>query len=379
MTVLKPDAVLVTGGSGYVGGLIAGTLLADDNLHVLLPVRAHHDVNDLVWHVGMALSSMGRTMTDAHRSRLHVLPLPPLDDLAALDAVVAPWRVVEVVHCAGCLDYFDQEQLERINVRYTADMLESARRWGVDRFIYVSTAFASGYIAGTAPETVHDEPPEDPTDYSRTKRQAERLVAASGLPFLVVRPSIVIGTHDQGVYTGKRYGVYQLWSGLERLLCKRWEPVLHVVSNDKPIGVVHQDSFQWGFAAAREHLEANSFIHLTSGGAGTDAPTLADFWRLWNRDVAHASELVTYDRPEDVPLTAIPTRQRAFMSLGWENLKIASRHWHFATDNLARLRAKGLEFPDVTVASLERCQARFIGESETIAKFLSRLDAPLSA
>jgi len=43
---------------------------------------------------------------------------------------------------------------------------------------------------------------EDPTEYTRTKRNAEELVATSGVPYLILRPSIVIGDSRDGRYFG---------------------------------------------------------------------------------------------------------------------------------------------------------------------------------
>lgn len=375
-TVLKPEAVLVTGGSGYLGALIAGTLLASDSRHVLLPIREHHDQQQLATQIAFGLSVMGQSFSQEHRARLHFLPLPPLDQLHALDGLTKDFRVTELVHSAGCLDYFDKERLEAINVGYTRDISALAKRWGVDRLVYVSTAFASGYVPGQAPEALHTEPSEDPTDYSETKRRAEHAVADSGVPWLILRPSIVIGTHDRGLYTGKRYGVYQLWNGLERLMCRKYEPLMHAVGPNTPIAMVHQDSFQWGFAAALEHLGTGRAVHLTSKYA--TSPTLRQFWELWNGDVSRPEEVIYYDSPDDVDMRAIPTRQRAFMSLGLVNLQIASRHWDFAVDTLDELRAsKGLNFPDVTLDTLALCQRRFIGESAQIRKFKQRYGAQM--
>lgn len=75
----------------------------------------------------------------------------------------------------------------------------------------------------------------------------------------------------------------------------------------------------------------------------------------------------------------IDTGQRAFLSLTWTNLDIASRHWDFATDNLRRLRDAGLDFQDVTLESLGTCQRRFVEESATIQKFLRRYEKQVTA
>lgn len=368
MNVARRSATLVTGGSGFLGGLTTAALLAEEGTELVLPVRSHHDTSQLLWHITFGLKSLELEMTQAYRDRLRFVPLPPLDRLHELDAALGDVRVAEVVHSAGCLDYFDKATLEAINIGMTERMLELAHKWKVDRFTYVSTAYSSGYLAGTAPETVHEEPPKDPTDYTRTKRAAERLVASSGLPFQVFRPSIVIGTSSAGQYTGKRYGLYQLWNGMERLLCKKWVPTLHVVAPERKVSLLHQDSYQRALLAARRDLPEARFIHLTS--RYETAPTMREVWNLWNQACARAREIIYYDNVDEVPLREIDSRQRAFISLAWTNLEIASRHWHFATGNLEELRKRGLEFADVTVASTELCQRRFIEESETVQRFI---------
>lgn len=365
-----PEVVLLTGGSGYLGGLIAAALLAKTDRHVYLPVRAHHADDELIEGLSWGVRTMGGPWDPDWQHRLHRIALPGIEDLSPLEEQLSGLRVAEIVHCAGCLDYFDRPLLEAVNIGFTSRMLELGRRLGVRRFTYLSTAFSSGYLDVLSPETVHVDPPRDPTDYTRTKREAERIVAGSGLPYLILRPSIVIGTSESGVYTGKRYGVYQLWNGLERLMCKKWSPVLHLVGPRQPVNMIHQDAFQQAFLAAWQGLPDDSVAHLSS--RNHSLPTLRDFWELWNRDVSRAQELVFYDRVEDVPLRQIDTRQRAFLSLAWVNLQIASHPWRFEDGHLQRLREAGLAMTDVTVSTLEICQRRFVGESPTIQDFLAR-------
>lgn len=369
MNSLRQEGIIVTGGSGFLGALVAAALLVDDSATVVLPIRPHHTDEDVYWHVGFGVSSLGHEFTDAHRKRLRLVRMSSLEELGQARSL-EDLCLVEIVHCAGCLDYFDRETLESVNVRLTAQVIELARRWRVNRFTYVSTAYSCGYIDGIAPESAHATPPSDPTDYTRTKREAEHLVAQSGLPFHIVRPSIVVGVSGVGSYTGKRYGVYQLWHGLERLMCRTWVPVLHVVAPDRKVHLVHQDCFQRTFLAARRHLPNDSFVHITT--PVDRAPTMRQLWDLWIRECARPQEVVYYQGPHDLPMRQIDTRQRAFLSLAWTNLDIASRHWDFATGHLQQLRSAGLDFHDVTVESLEMCQRRFVEESETIRTFLER-------
>jgi nucleoside-diphosphate-sugar epimerase len=366
---VRPEAVVVTGGSGYLGGLVAAALLVEDAATLLLPVRPHHSADEVVWHIRFGVESLGREFTAEHRRRLRLLPMPSPEGLGALRDEVSDVRVAEIVHCAGCLDYFDKDTLEAVNVDLTRSMLALGQRWSVSRFTYLSTAYSCGYIEDTAPESLHGTPGEDPTQYTRTKREAERLVAESGLPFHVIRPSIVIGTSD-GRYTGKRYGVYQLWNAFERLMCRKWTPVLHAVAPDHKLHLVHQDSFQRAYLASRRELPAGGFLHVTT--PPERAPSIRELWDLWFRACARPERIVYYESVDDLPMRQIDTRQRAFLSLAWTNLQISSRHWAFATDTLERLRVGGLEFEDVTLSSLEACQRLFVAESASIQAFLEK-------
>jgi nucleoside-diphosphate-sugar epimerase len=373
MSVMRPEALVLTGGSGFVGGLIAAALLVeqDSSLEIVLPVRAHHTESDVIWPIEFAVGSLGHEFTPAHRRRLRLVRAGSPEELGLaneLDDV----HVREVVHCAGCLDYFDKDTLHAVNVVHTEKMIDLARRRQVSRFTYISTAYSCGYISGTAPESRHGTPPEDPTDYTRTKREAEWLVVNSGLPFHVIRPSVLIGTSGHGSYTGKRYGLYQLWNGLERLMCRTWIPLFHAVAPNLPAHLVHQDSFQRAYLASRRHLPSDSFLHVTT--PRETAPTLRQMWDLWIDACARPERVIYYDRPDELPMREIDPRQRGFLSLAWTNLNIASRHWDFATDNLQRLRDAGLDFRDVTAESLETCQRRFIEESQAIQKFLQRYE-----
>ncbi len=97
----------------------------------------------------------------------------------------APWRVAlrgasAVVHLAAVTGKGAPEEFRRANVEGTRALLEAARAEGVPRFCLVST-IAAGY------PDVHAYP------YAQSKREAEELVRSSGLPWSIVRPTIVLG------------------------------------------------------------------------------------------------------------------------------------------------------------------------------------------
>jgi thioester reductase-like protein len=363
-------SILLTGATGYLGSLIAASLLLHEDMDLVLPVRVGNDLDSIIRPIRAEIEVSGGEFDGAFRDRLKVVQLPPFESLHELDKAVQEFGVGEIIHCAGCLDYFDSSTLQSVNVEFTRCLLERGLAWNVRRFIYISTAFSSGYLDSTVPEQVHVEPDSDPTDYTRTKRDAENLVAGSGLPYLILRPSIVIGDSRDGHYSGKQYGLYQLWSGMERLLCRTWSADIHALAPEQPLSLIHQDAFEQIFLAAYNLMPDNSIVNVVS--QHDQQPDLRALWKLWITSCLRPNYVYYYGKMLDIPMRTINTRQRALLGLASVNLEIASHPWRFETTNLRRLREMGLEFPETTLESIALCQRRFIEESATIRDFLDQ-------
>ncbi len=87
-----------------------------------------------------------------------------------------------VIHIAGAINARNRAGFEAVNVAGTANMIDAARAAGVRRFIHISS------LAAREPEL---------SDYGWSKAKAERLVAASGLEWTIVRPPAVYGPGDK--------------------------------------------------------------------------------------------------------------------------------------------------------------------------------------
>ena len=365
-------AILLTGGTGTLGSLAAAALLRLDEVEVVAPVRAHHRPDAVESAVGHEFEISGGTVGSDWRAHLHQVALPSgVDDpggpdpLGELDHVVDRFGVDEVVHCAGCLSYFNEAALLGVNVEMTRRFVGAAKRWGVRRFVHISTAFASGFVDGPIGEHLHDDPTGDPTFYTESKRRGERIVAESGVPFLILRPSIVIGDSRDGHYVGPRYGLYQLWSGVERLLLDEWHAELHYVAPQTTIPLLHQDAFQTGFIGAWQHLPDGSICHLTSHGG----PTVRELSDLFVHRHLRPGTIRYYDRMADVPLYSVPPAQRAFLAMAAVNIEISSRDWQFDTTTLDGLIAQGTSFADATLETVERCQEAYFADSDRLRRY----------
>lgn len=86
-----------------------------------------------------------------------------------------------VIHVAGLISG-SRQAFEEVNVAGTAAMIDAARRAKVRRFIHVSS------LAAREPEL---------SNYGWSKARSERLVAASGLDWTIIRPPAVYGPGDR--------------------------------------------------------------------------------------------------------------------------------------------------------------------------------------
>jgi nucleoside-diphosphate-sugar epimerase len=369
-TPARRNKILLTGATGYVGSLILTSLLLETEAKVVVLVRDGHTMDGVLEPVEIECEAQGVLLDAARRGRVQLLPLPSdLTDLRALASSPECNGIDEVIHCAGCVDYFDTERLQLVNVTFTKALLNLSMDLGIARFVYISTAYSSGYRENLIGEGLHATPDGDPTEYTRTKRDAEHLVAASGLPYLILRPSILIGHSATGRYSGKRYGLYQQWMGLERLICNRYHEEFHTVAPRMPLNLIHQDAFQSAFIAAHRYVPDGAIVHIVS--KEETSPSMRDLWDMW-MEVTRPKKVLYYPTVDDVPLQRIHTRQRAYLTFAKVNLEIAAHRWQFEAEWLEQLRAQGLHFPDVTGASVRQCQDRFVRSSETMQEYLRK-------
>lgn len=143
--------VLLTGASGFVGSRLAASLGSACRGLVRRP-----PAGDVSWHVvvGDLLEPEGWTSS-----------------LAGIETVV---------HLAALTGKAPAREHQRVNADGTSRLIEACREQGVPRLIFVST------IAVKFPD-VRRYP------YAEAKKRAEGIVRRSGLDYVIVRPTIVLG------------------------------------------------------------------------------------------------------------------------------------------------------------------------------------------
>ncbi|HEY5713335.1 MAG TPA: NAD-dependent epimerase/dehydratase family protein [Allosphingosinicella sp.] len=156
---MRPATLAVTGGTGFVGG------------HLIRAARA----------AGFEI----RALTRGWR--------PPEDGIDWVEgALDRPDSLVKLatgadalVHIAGLINAPSRAGFEAVNVGGTAAAIDAARRAGVRRFVHISS------LAAREPEL---------SDYGWSKSRSERLVAASGLDWTIVRPPAIYGPGDRETF-----------------------------------------------------------------------------------------------------------------------------------------------------------------------------------
>jgi nucleoside-diphosphate-sugar epimerase len=219
--------VLITGASGLIGRRLTARLL-QQGVSVTAFVRAPG--------VLAALAGGGVALARGD-----------VEDAAAVARAAAGCGAV--VHLANATGEVDEARVDAVNVGGTENVLAAARAAGVTRVIFASTISAQRERVGP---------------YGRSKRAAEARVRAGGVPFVILRPSLVYGGGDTG-----------LVATLTRLL--RALPVMPVIGDGRiELDPVHLDDV---CAVVEACLVRDDVLGRAYDVLGPDRVTLDEFLR----------------------------------------------------------------------------------------------------
>ena len=256
--------ILVTGGTGFVGGHVVHALrAAGKDVRVLVRDR----------RAGARVEAWGATLAEGDMT-------DPTSLRAAVDGCEA------VVHLVA-IRQGREERFRRVMVEGTRDLLAAATAAGVGRVVHMSAL-------GTSDQT------KDLVPYYGAKWDSERLVEGSGIPYVIFRPSFVFGTDG---------GILPTFVKLAR-----FTPVTPIIGSGRqriqPIWV--DDVAEYFVRAVDLEAAAGRIFEL----GGPDAVSWNEFWerlkraRRSRRPSVHVpvrlmrlNALVTERLPGDIPLT----------------------------------------------------------------------------
>jgi len=202
----RDGSVLLTGATGFVGMELLARYLERSRRRVYAIVRAPSD-SAARERIDRVLANLFGARARLHAPRVHALAgelTAPGLGLAEDRLVRLAERVDTIVHSAASVSFaLPLEEARAINVEGTRNMIEFAalarERGGLERYGHISTAYVAGTHAGRFAECDLDVGQEFRNSYEQTKFEAEQLVRAErGLPFTILRPSIVVGDRRSG-------------------------------------------------------------------------------------------------------------------------------------------------------------------------------------
>jgi nucleoside-diphosphate-sugar epimerase len=195
--------LFITGASGFMGRCLVKAMLdeSDDTLHLL--VRSDQ-----------AESRLKNDLQKCDMRRVQFVRGDITESNCGVSEDHASFLggcVDEVWHLAASTTFDDtqREQIETANIGGTQHAITLARRFGrLDRFYYMSTAYVCGKEKGVIAEDQVDNNAGFKNTYEKTKWSCERIVRTSGLPFTIIRPSILIGDSRTGDSMGESRMLY---------------------------------------------------------------------------------------------------------------------------------------------------------------------------
>jgi NADH dehydrogenase len=147
--------ILLTGASGYVGRRVARRLVASgQRVRGLVPPGEELPVD----------------LPGVELVRGDILEPSTLESHGT--------GVTAVVHAAAAMLPNPAQTIRSVNVDGTRNVLGAARLWSAQRFVYISAVSAAYPVKNT---------------YGQSKIDAEALVAASGVPWVILRPTMIYG------------------------------------------------------------------------------------------------------------------------------------------------------------------------------------------
>jgi NADH dehydrogenase len=153
-----PETLFITGSSGFIGKQLVSRLLATGLWQIRVLIRRPTERGDNL--------PSGQVV----------------GDLCDVEAYTSSLKGVDtVVHLAAITGKATIREYEQTNFEGTKILLQACKAAGVKRFLYVST------IATTYPDQRY-------YPYAQSKARAEVLVRESGIPYTIIRPTVVIGS-----------------------------------------------------------------------------------------------------------------------------------------------------------------------------------------
>jgi nucleoside-diphosphate-sugar epimerase len=225
------EYILVTGATGFLGAAVVANLIrAGRAASLLLLVRAENAAEGVV-RMAAALERLEVPAAEAEQLSPQQILIGDLGKVAGFTDDARLDRVTHVINCAAIASFSNNPLIWPVNVDGTFAFAQRMARSGrLRRFLHVGTAMACG--------TGNDSPVFESWElaeaeahlvpYTASKAEIEKRIRAElpELPFVVARPSIVVGHRQLGCKpSGSIFWVFRMGHLLEQFTCELDEKI----------------------------------------------------------------------------------------------------------------------------------------------------------
>lgn len=228
--VLMSKNILLTGGTGFLGGFLGYEFLKR-GYHVIFLARDQRN-KEASERVATVLKAVDPDFKKNTSGSYEVWKGDVTKQhLGQSGKTLKKWKgkIDEVWHSAAALHFRDTYETitESININGTLNVLFTTNFLNVKRFHHISTAYVSGKCPGKALEIYDTHNYDFRNPYERTKYDAEQEVRKKaeqyGLQTTIYRPSVIVGDSKSGKtlsFTGI-YNIAKIFLLIKRILKRK--------------------------------------------------------------------------------------------------------------------------------------------------------------
>jgi thioester reductase-like protein len=265
---MRSDAVLITGTTGFVGMELLARYLERTERPVIALVRAGSDRGARA-RVEAVLGELFGPRAIEYADRVQAFRA----ELTAPKLGLSERRFQALARCASTIVHgaasvsftLPLRTAREINADGTRRVLELAEQaaaaGSLDRYAHISTAYVAGTHRGRFFESDLDVGQDFHNTYEQSKYEAEQLVRSSGVPFTILRPSIVVGDRTSGwtaAFNVLYWPLKALARGLFEAVPASPSTPVDVVSIDYVADAIHALCESSGGHGATYHLTAGA-------------------------------------------------------------------------------------------------------------------------
>lgn len=262
--------ILITGATGFIGSELLRYLIFDSSIvKIYLPIRPKYGISSSARF--LQLIEFWKKYFPSHVIKSIESNLDKVEIIESdLNNPNLLYNIKEcdyIFHAAALTDLdAPLKILRQENLVNTQKLLFFAKKLSsFKKFIYFSTAFVCGTLKGTITEA--QKPQSFNNFYEQTKKEAEYAIENFNIPYLILRPSIVIGNTDIGYTKHFKviYAVFRIW---QNHFLSHYVPIDPKAIIDLiPIDYLIKASVYFAF----NPLHLNKCIHICSGSKAVTA------------------------------------------------------------------------------------------------------------